>query len=154
MPVIVVGADTDLGGRIVDALLPHASELRAFVTDGSVGASLRSRGVKVAVGDVSDASHVGGAALNTFCAVLVPEAAFDDRERAFATSPGEVVRGWAAGLGEAGTRRAILIDDDRIADAVQMIAGAAPEVVVVSTSGTAMADVVAEVVRLEALETI
>ena len=40
-----------------------------------VGVALRGRGVKVATGDVSDGSHVGSAALGTFSAVVVPEAA-------------------------------------------------------------------------------
>ena len=84
MPVIVVGADTPVGLSIVSALIEPDREVRAFVTDPDVSASLKAQGVKVALGDVSDPSHVGGACLNCFSAVLVTEAARDDRERAFA----------------------------------------------------------------------
>lgn len=111
MPVIVVGADTALGEKIVEALLANASEVRAFVTNVDVAMAFKARGAKVAIGDVSDGSHVGGAALNAFCAVLISEAATDDRERSFAATPDAVVAAWAEGLADAGTKRAIWIDD-------------------------------------------
>ena len=106
MPVIVIGADTPLGRATMEELLPRSSEVRAFVTSPEAAASLRSRGVKVALGDVSDGSHVGGAALNAYCAVLIAEAAADDRERAFADNPESVISTWVDGLNDAAITRA------------------------------------------------
>lgn len=121
MPIIVVGADTPPGSKIVDALLTRDGEVRAFVTDLTAAEELKQLGVKTAIGDVSDGSHVGGAALNCFSAVLVPDAASDDRERAFADDPGSVVAAWAEGLRDAGVNRVLWIGDrvpDVVADAV------------------------------------
>jgi uncharacterized protein YbjT (DUF2867 family) len=95
MPVIVVGADTSLGSSIVSALLAPGREVRAFVTDESAATKLKSLGVKVALGDVSDESHIEGAATRCFSAVLVVDAATDSRERAFAKSRDDVLKGWA-----------------------------------------------------------
>jgi uncharacterized protein YbjT (DUF2867 family) len=86
MPVIVVGADTSQGRAVVEGLLEPGREVRAFVSDPDAGAELRELGVKVALGDVSDDSHVQGACTNCFTAVLVTEAARDGRERSFASS--------------------------------------------------------------------
>ncbi len=150
MPVLVIGADTDLGQAVVEALLPRQGEVRAFVTDVDAALALKGRGVKVATGDVSDASHVGGAALNTFSAVLVPEAAFDGRERSFAPTPDAVFAGWAEGLVEAGVRRAIWIEDPRAPGAEAAFA-AVPEVAVVPAAGRPAAEVAGEVARLDEL---
>ncbi len=150
MPVLVIGADTELGGAVVEALLPRQGEVRAFVSDVDTGLALKSRGVKVATGDVSDASHVGGAALNTFSAVLVPEAAFDGRERSFAATPDAVFAGWAEGLAEAGVRRAIWIEDERAPGGAAAFA-AVPEVAVVPSADRSLAEVVADVARLDEL---
>jgi putative NADH-flavin reductase len=109
MPVIVIGADTPLGEVIMDALLPRQGEVRAFVSSPDAAASLKRRGVKVALGDVSDGSHVGGAALNAFCAVLVEEAATDERERSFAADPDAVMAAWVEGLNDAGVKRVIVV---------------------------------------------
>ncbi|MBA2337931.1 MAG: hypothetical protein H0V96_09280 [Acidimicrobiia bacterium] len=114
MPVIVIGADTPSGRAIVDALLARPGEVRAFVTDPDEGASLRERGVKVAVGDVSDGSHVGGAATRAFCAVAVVTAAGDDRERSFAATPQAVVDAWIEGLIDAAVARIIVVDDPEV----------------------------------------
>ncbi|MCP3973723.1 MAG: hypothetical protein GY720_04440 [bacterium] len=111
MPVIIVGADTPLGAATVDALLPRPSEVHAFVTSPDFAIELRSRGVKVALGDISDGSHLGGAALNAFCAVLIGQAATDERERSFATDRDGVLAAWADGLVDAGVKRIILVDD-------------------------------------------
>ncbi len=150
MPVLVIGADTDLGGAVVEALLPRQGEVRAFVSDIDAGLALKALGVKVATGDVSDASHVGGAALNTFSAVLVPEAAFDGRERSFAASPEAVFAAWAEGLVEAGVRRAIWITDARAPGAETLFA-AVPEVAVVPSAGRSPSEVAGEVGRLDEL---
>jgi putative NADH-flavin reductase len=152
MPVIVVGADCPLGVEIVAALLPNAAEVRAFVTDASAAPSLKERGVKVAVGDVSDGSHVGGAALNTFCAVLLPGAAVDERERSFAANPAEVIAAWADGLRDAGTRRIIWVDDGST-DPGPLRAVAA-EFVSVAGAGRSTAETVAEIVELEGAATL
>lgn len=95
MPVIVVGADTPLGGSIVSSLVAPGREVRAFVTDEEVAARLRDRGIKVALGDVSDDSHIEGAAIRCFSAILVGEAARDARQRSFADSESAVLQGWA-----------------------------------------------------------
>lgn len=109
MPVIVVGADTSIGEAIVEVVCRSAPEVRAFVTDDKAAALLKERGVKVAVGDVSDSSHVEAAALNCFCAVLITEAALDGRERAFAHHFNAVVDGWATAARNAEVKRVIWV---------------------------------------------
>ena len=109
MPVIVVGADTPIGRKLVEALAEPEREVRAFVTDPTAGEELKAGGVKVAVGDVSDGSHVGGACTNCFSAVLVTEAATDHRERSFATGPDEVLEAWAEAVTDANVTRVIWV---------------------------------------------
>ena len=60
MPVIVIGADTSQGRAVIEGLVEPGREVRAFVSDPAIGAELRELGVKVALGDVSDDSHVQG----------------------------------------------------------------------------------------------
>ena len=86
MPVMIIGADTTLGPAIVDALAVRGGEVRAFVSTVEVVDALRAKRVKTALGDISDGTHVGGAALTAFVAVVIAEAASDDRERAFAAA--------------------------------------------------------------------
>ena len=145
MPVIVVGADTPSGEAVIDALLPRDGEVRAFVTDADVGAHLKSRQVKVATGDVSDGSHIGGAAMRSFCAIAATEAAHDERERSFAGTPDAVVAAWAEGLRDAGVSRVIVLDDGSC-DVAPLLA-AADESAAVSIDD---ADWVAVVAGLEA----
>ena len=121
MPVIVVGADTEMGEAIMDALLPRSGEVRAFVTSPESAAALRARDVKVALGDVSDGSHIGGAALNAFCAVLIGEATRDTRERSFADDPESVLAAWVEGLNEAGIQRAIFVGERPAAETVRAL---------------------------------
>jgi len=149
MPVIVIGADTPVGRAIVDVLIPHVAEVRAFVTDPAEAAMLRERGVKVATGDVSDGSHVGGAAMRAFCAIAVVAAAGDDRERSFAATPQEVVDAWIEGLVDAAVSRIIVVEDQAIRAGVGD-AGGIPSVTV--PSGRPASQTAAEVQRLEALE--
>lgn len=111
MPVIVVGADTENGRALIDGLVSPEREVRAFVSDPETVAPLRAQGVKVALGDVSDESHVQGSLTNCFTAVLVTEAARDDRERSFATSEDEVLRGWASAAAASGVTRVIWVHD-------------------------------------------
>ncbi len=150
MPVIVVGADTTIGTAAVDELAGRVGELRAFVTDPDHGESLKARGVKVAIGDVSDGSHVGGAALRAFCAVLIGEAAGDARERSFAGTPQAVVAAWADGLRDAGVQRIIWVGDSSMPAALDLLAGAAGEVFAVATDDTNPEDAATEIARLEA----
>lgn len=111
MPVIVVGADTEPGLAIIDALIEPNREVRAFVSDPETAASLKSRSVKVALGDVSDDSHIEAAALHCFTAVLVSEAARDGRERSFASSENEALAAWARAVANAGVHRVIWAHD-------------------------------------------
>jgi uncharacterized protein YbjT (DUF2867 family) len=111
VPVIVVGADTRSGRSIIEALLEPDREVRAFVSDVGVADELKRLGAKVALGDVSDPSHVGGACTRCFSAVLVTEAAFDQRERSFAQTPNAVLRGWVDAVLEAQVRRVIWVGE-------------------------------------------
>jgi putative NADH-flavin reductase len=115
VPVIVVVADTVAGRAIVEGLVEPGREVRAFVTDVGIAAELRGRGVKVALGDVSDDSHVEGAATSCFTAVLVTDAADDDRERSFATSRGQVLQGWARAVAASGVTRVIWVGEGEVA---------------------------------------
>ncbi len=151
MPVLVVGADTELGAVIVEALLARNGEVRAFVSDPDTGIALKERGVKVATGDVSDGSHVGGAALNTFSVVLVPEAAFDGRERSFAADAPAVFAAWAEGLADARANRAIWLADERAPGGDAVLRPAVAELAVVDTSGRSAQEIAAEVTRLDEL---
>jgi nucleoside-diphosphate-sugar epimerase len=130
MPVLVVGADTAVGRAAVATLAPAASQVRAFVTDPSVIDELRDLGATVAVGDVSDASHLAGAALGAFSAILIADAATDQRERAFAADTMEVFDAWAEALRDAGVRRIIWVGDEP----PESIAGLDVEVAKVDTS--------------------
>ncbi len=110
MPVIVIGADTKLGHAIVPALRPASGEIRLFASDEDAVAAYRPF-TKVAVGDISDGTHVGGAAIGAFCAVVIAEAAHDERERFFASTPDELFAQWADGLEEAGISRVIVVGE-------------------------------------------
>ncbi|HSF87519.1 MAG TPA: hypothetical protein VLG28_17910 [Acidimicrobiia bacterium] len=154
MPVIVVGADTEVGRAAVDALLPDAAEVRAFVTDPNAIDPLKALGVKVAVGDVSDGSHVGGAALNAFCAVLVQEAATDERERSFANTVKEVIAAWAEGLRDSDVHRTIWVGDVAVGQAGEVLAAATPEFASVPTADRSPDEIAADIARLESSSTV
>jgi putative NADH-flavin reductase len=142
MPVIVVGADTVIGTLVAEALAGRSAEVRAFVTDPSTAPSLRELGIKVAVGDVSDGSHIGGAAHGCFSAVLLTEAASDARERSFANGADEVLEAWHGAIAEAGITRAIWVGRTPPRDS-------APESVVLDPAGRPAAEVVTEIVDLD-----
>ena len=112
MPVIVVGADAGWGIEVVDGLRTPGRDLRAFVSDPEIGARLKASGVKVALGDVSDDSHVEAAAIGCYSAVLIAEAAFDGRERSFADNRQEVLEGWARAMETSQVSRLIWISTD------------------------------------------
>ncbi|MGD2100882.1 MAG: NAD-binding protein [Acidimicrobiia bacterium] len=112
MPLIVVGADTRAGRAILEPHDPRRREVRVFVTDESVGNELRSRGFKVAVGDVSDESHVEAASTRCFSAVLIAQAATDSRERSFAVGSDQVLNGWASAVANSKVKRVIWVTGD------------------------------------------
>jgi uncharacterized protein YbjT (DUF2867 family) len=149
VPVIVVGADTSPGRAIVEALLERAGEVRAFVSDPAAAADLKDRGVKVAVGDVSDPSHVGSAALHAFSAVAVAAAARDRRSRAFADDPADVLETWGRAFADAGVHRVIYVDDRLAPRIIDVFRRAAPEAVTVDTRGRSDAETAARVAALD-----
>ena len=151
MPVIVIGADTDVGVAIVKALLPRQGEVRVFVTNPDVAATIRGSGAKVALGDVSDGSHIGAAALSAFAAVLIAEAATDGRERSFAADEKAVFAEWAEALSEAGVQRAIWVGARGIPEP---IAAAVAEAASVNTSGRDPSAIATEVAELDEAPTL
>jgi putative NADH-flavin reductase len=109
VPVIVVGADTEIGEAIARRLYQPPREVRVFVTDPDRGLEMKRAGFKVAIGDVSDESHVEAASTRCFSAVLVAEASADDRERSFSTSSDQVLRGWAQAVSRSEVTRVIWV---------------------------------------------
>lgn len=144
MPAIVIGADTEIGRAVVTALLDRQGEVRAFVSQPAAGAELKKLGVKVAIGDVSDASHIGPAALNAFTAVLIAEAAFDERVRSFAGEPEAVIRAWEEALADLGVRRIIWVGSS---PAQERLASLAPEFFEVSVVNRDPVDIAREVAK-------
>lgn len=116
MPAIVIGADTEIGLAILEGLFEPNREVRAFVTDEDVGLRLKEQGFKVAIGDVSDESHVEAAAMRCFTAVLVTDAAEDERERSFLDSPRAVMEGWAAAVSSSQVTRTIWVTTEEPPD--------------------------------------
>ncbi|MGD2051470.1 MAG: NAD(P)H-binding protein [Acidimicrobiia bacterium] len=145
MPIIVIGADTATGAAVATALVDQAAELRLFVTDPTAVAGLPAT-VRVAVGDVSDGTHIGAAAHDAFCAVVIEEAAGDDRPMAFATDPAAVLAQWVDGLSDAGVHRCIWVGAPGTADRFR---GVAPELAVVDPRGRALEEVAAEVAAID-----
>ncbi len=143
MPVIVVGGDTTIGRAIVCLLASRPGEVRTFVSSAEAATTLRSHGVKIAIGDLSDDSHVGAAATGAYCAVLVTEAAYDGRSFAFA-EPDAVVDGWLGAVGAAGVTRVIVVGQlgNRVPDV-------APEMRVLETEGMTADDIAHAVVALD-----
>lgn len=141
MPVIIVGADTAIGTRIVESMVEPEREVRAFVSDAAHAERLKRIGVKVALGDVSDPSHVGGACIRCFSVVLITEAATDGRDRAFASDDQTVLDGWAEAARDAGVSRVIWVTEREQVPPVHGIETA------IVDPGTP--DPVAEIVRLD-----
>lgn len=146
MPVIVVGADTNVGRAVVETLLSGNGEVRAFVTDPGDGETFKAARAKVAIGDISDASHIGGAAYGAHSAVLVADAATDGRARAFAAGPTEVFEAWAEGLADAGVARAIWVGDGVPSASVM---ASVPETTTVSTGDKSPRQVATEIADLD-----
>ncbi|MCP4965187.1 MAG: hypothetical protein GY926_08115 [bacterium] len=149
MPVIVIGADTTAGQAVVAALRPASGEIRVFVSDDAAGADYRCA-AKVAVGDISDGTHVGGAAIGAFCAVVVACAAHDTRDRHFAPTPAAVFAQWADGLHDAGIGRVIVIGDRTEIPIPDPLAAIGAEYVVVGSGGLPVAEVAGRVAAAEA----
>jgi len=143
MPVIVIGADTPTGRAIVHRLAATGGEVRAFVSAAPEAAVLRARGVKVAVGDLSDASHIGAAAAGAFSAILLPAATVDGRLLSFA-APAGAVTGWLRAADEAGVSRVIVVGE-----AADLRLEGRPQVVVVPTAGRTEDEIAAAVVALD-----
>jgi hypothetical protein len=149
MPVIVIGADTAIGAAIVAALRPASGEIRVFVTDPYAGDGYRNA-TKVAVGDLSDGTHVGGAAMGAFCAIAIMEAASDARERHFAADPPAVLAQWADGLSEADVSRVIAVG--RAADSPEPnpLERVTQQYRFVDTSDRDVVDIATEIAAVEA----
>lgn len=144
MPILVVGADHPIGRAIVETLVNPEREVRAFVSDPSTAVELRGLGAKVAVGDLSDESHVAAAATNCFSIAFVAPAMDDGRELAFLAVP-EVPVAWARAARDAGVTRVIWVGDRIPAFEVQ-------EVVEVDTNALAPSEIASEVARLDDLQ--
>ena len=149
MPVIVVGADTSAGDEIVTSLASNAGEVRAFITDPDRAEALRKQGCKVAIGDVSDASHIQIAAFECFTAVLVTDAASDDRERSFAADPRAVAGAWMEAIRDAGIHRLIWIGSGPLPEPPDE--QVCPEVETLQADRPGLAREVARLNELEAL---
>lgn len=148
MPVLVVGADTPVGGAIIARLLGREGEVRAFVSDPGVGARLKERGAKVAIGDPSDDSHVEGASTSVFSVVLVTRCLRDGRELAFADSVESVVDRWSRALRTAGVRRAIwVVDPETRLDPAWT--AATPEHAVLTEASGSIEEIANDAVRLD-----
>lgn len=108
MPVLVVGADHPLGEVIARKLAAPDREVRAFISSVDSHGALRSLGIKVAIGDLSDESHVEAAASSCFTVVFVEPALGDGRDLAFA-APEAAAQGWANAAAGAGVKRVIWV---------------------------------------------
>ena len=108
LPVIVVGADHPLGEVIARKLAAPDREVRAFISSVNSHGPLRSLGIKVAIGDLSDESHVEAAATSCFTAVFIEPALGDGRELAFA-EPDAAAQGWAKAAAGARVQRVIWV---------------------------------------------
>ena len=111
MPVIVVGADTPSGEAILDGLIGPNREIRVFVSDEQAASRMKDQGFKVALGDVSDESHIEAAATQCFTAILIGEAAMDTRERAFIDEPSDILAAWSRASSSSGVTRVIWVID-------------------------------------------
>jgi nucleoside-diphosphate-sugar epimerase len=110
MPVMVVGADHPLGEVIARKLAAPDREVRAFISSVNAHGPLRSLGIKVAIGDLSDESHVEAAATSCFTVVFVESALEDGRDLAFAP-PEVAAQGWAKAAKSAGVKRVIWVGE-------------------------------------------
>ena len=146
MPVIIVGADTPIGTEIVAKLVESAGEVRTFITDPAFADAFTAQHCKVAIGDVSDPSHIEIAGFEAFTAVLITEAALDSRERAFSTSPESTAAAWIGAVTDARIQRVIWIGTHPLHEPPG--GGRIPELAVLNSSDP---DIAVEVGRLNEL---
>lgn len=149
MPVIIIGADTELGHALIPTLRPGAAELRLFASDADAVAEYRDF-AKVAVGDISDGTHVGGAAIGAFCAIIIAAAAHDERERYFAPEPEPLFAQWADGLGDAGVARVIVVGSGDELPSPDPLRSIVDDYHHIETTGRNLTEVVAAVAAVEA----
>ena len=140
---MVVGADHPLGEVIARKLAAPDREVRAFISSVNSHGPLRSLGIKVAIGDLSDESHVEAAAASCFTVVFVESALEDGRELAFAP-PEAAARGWAKAAKGAGVKRVIWVGDR-----VPAVNG--PEVAAVAVDNRSPEEIADEVALLDDL---
>lgn len=149
MPVLVIGADTEFGRQIVPALRSTAAELRIYASDPDAVAPYRDF-AKVAVGDISDGTHVGGAATGAFCAIVIAAAAHDDRERSFAADTDSLFAQWADGLADAGVDRIIVVAEHHQVPDPDPLRAACPSYHFVDIADRPTTAVLEDVIALEA----
>ncbi len=147
MPVLVVGADHPVGAAILAAITAREGEVRAFISDPAEAHQLKERSVKVAIGDLSDGTHVGSAALNCFSLVFVTMTAHDVRERSFAETPAQLFAQWQAAIDMSGAQRVIWVEDQQSTGSGHEIRAA--EVAVVPAADTSLEAVAALVADLD-----
>ena len=150
--MLIVGADTPTGSALADVVAGRG-EIRMFVSDDTAAGALRNANFKVALGDVSDATHVGAAAVGAFSAVLLAEAAVDDRIRSFASDPSTVVGSWVSAVAEARVRRVILVSGAEHEELLAR-AGAGVETAFVHADGIDAPTLAARVVALDEARTV
>ena len=154
MPAIIIGADTPLGSAVASAIDAQGREVRAFVSDPGTAADLRGLGIKTAVGDVSDGSHIGAAASGCFTAIIDPTAALDGRERSFSRSADTTISAWARALRDASVTRIVWLQNNGISSIPESLRTSCPEFAVVATDGQKPSSVAAEVLRIDDLDEI
>lgn len=147
MPVLIVGADTPIGSALTAALASRDGEVRCFVSDPRTVTELKNHSAKVAVGDVSDGSHVGAAGLNCFSLIFITEAAFDGRERSFGDNPQTVFDQWQEAIEMSGARRVIWLEEERSIGSGASIR--ATEIAVVTTADQSTRQLVERLVALD-----
>lgn len=133
----------------MDRLADRNGEIRAFVSDHVFGLTLKERGVKVAIGDVSDPSHIGGASLGCFSAILIPDAAFDDRMRSFSTGPAETIESWAEAMIDAKVNRVIWVEDDSARPHRRFFDGIDAQFMTIDRTGASLDEVAESVVAAD-----
>jgi nucleoside-diphosphate-sugar epimerase len=141
VPVLIVGADHPVGLMIATRLAAPNREVRAFISSPDLGPRLRELAIKVAVGDLSDQSHVAAAATRCFSIVMIEAALSDGRELAFADAESTRLA-WSRAATEAAVTRAIWVGD-------YPPPLATPESAVVPSADRAEEEVVAEAVSLD-----
>ena len=106
-PVLVVGATGFLGGQVVDALLARGKSVRALVRPGSDAATLESKGVEIARGDMLDVDSLVRAMIGAD-AVITTAAGYTKRNKNATEIDTTGNANLAAAAGQANVRRFVL----------------------------------------------